>query len=141
MDVQVPVSLPVWDTDTLGFWEGAHNHQLMVKRCADCGYVIFPFTPLCRRCSSFNQDWVQSSGRGLIYTWTTVYLSTRPEFVKDIPYSLAAVELEDFPVRIPARLKGVEPGAVHIGARVEVRFEDLTPEVSLPYWIPAGGNI
>jgi uncharacterized OB-fold protein len=81
------------------------------------------------------QAWVPSSGRGHIYTWTTVYRSTRPEFANDVPYTLAVVELQDFPVRIPARLKGVAPGSVRIGAEVEVRFDDLTDEVSLMHWV------
>jgi len=134
MDAPLTRPLPIWDTDTVEYWTGAREHKLMVKRCTRCGHVSFPPHPICRRCSSMELEWVASAGRGHIYTWTTVYRSTRPEFVADVPYTLAVVELTDYPIRIPARLKGVAPGEVKIGAPVRVGFEDVTPEVSLPFW-------
>jgi uncharacterized OB-fold protein len=80
--------------------------------------------------------WVPSAGHGHVYTWTTVYRSTRPEFVNDVPYTLVVVELDDFPVRIPARLRDVTPGRADlIGAAASVRFDDVTPDVSLIYWV------
>lgn len=127
--------LPVWDADSEGFWVGTRNHQLMVQRCHDCGYATFPPLPLCRNCCSFHLVWVESNGRGRIYSWTTVFRSTRVEFADDVPYTLAIVELDDFPVRIPARLLGVEPLEAKIGASVRVGFDDLTDEVTLPYWV------
>jgi uncharacterized protein len=135
MDATPKRPLPIWDTDTEGYWKGAREHKLMVKRCTRCGYVGFPPYPICRRCSSMELDWVPAAGGGHIYTWTTVYRSTRPEFVADVPYTLAVVELSDYPIRIPARLKGVAPRGVQVGASVRIQFEDVTPEVSLPYWV------
>jgi uncharacterized OB-fold protein len=127
--------LPIWDPDTEGFWIAARDHVLAVKQCQACGYTTFPPWPTCRSCSSLEFAWRPTSGRGRIFTWTTVFVSTRPEFKNDVPYTLAVVDLDDFPVRIPARLRGVAPLQAKIGGAVSAGFEDVTAEVSLLHWL------
>ena len=132
--------LPTWDRDTAGFWEAARSHVLAVQTCRNCGAASFPPWPSCRKCGSRELAWTPSDGRGRIFTWTTVYRSTRPEFEQDVPYTLAVVELNQFGVLVPARLRGVAPLEAKIGTPVEARFEDLTPDVSLLYWVVEGGK-
>ena len=139
-DTKTTRPLPIWDRDTAGFWEAARRHVLAVQTCRRCGAASFPPWPSCRNCSSLEMAWTASVGRGTVFTWTTVYRSTRPEFADDVPFTLAVVELADFPVLVPARLRGVAPLATKIGTPVEARFEDVTPEVSLLYWVVDDGH-
>jgi uncharacterized OB-fold protein len=48
-----------------------------------------------------------------------------------VPYVLALVELEEG-VRMMTNIVGCDPDAVRIGASVEVVFDDVTDEVTLP---------
>lgn len=127
--------LPVPDDSTQGYWDAARRHELAVRRCAKCGSASFPPWACCRRCQSVDYEWAPTSGTGKIWSWTTVYRSTRPEFEKDVPYNLAVVELDDYPgVLVPARLPDVEPGKVVIGTAVRADFDDITSEFSLLRW-------
>ena len=127
--------VPIWDKDTLGYWEAARNHVLAVQKCKDCGATSFPAWACCRQCNSMDLEWAPTSGKGAIFTWTTVYRSTRPEFADDVPFTLAVVELEDYPVLIPARLIGVAPLEAKIDAAVEAQFLDINEDVSLLQWV------
>jgi len=48
---------------------------------------------------------------------------------------LAYVELDEGP-RLLTNIEGCEPEDVHIGMRVEVQFDAVTPEVTLPKFRP-----
>lgn len=126
---------PIWDKDTVGYWEAARSHVLAVQRCKDCGTSSFPPWACCRHCNSMDLEWAPTSGKGTIFTWTTVYRSTRPEFADDVPFTLAVVELDDVPVLIPARLLDVAPLEARIDTPVEARFEDINEDVSLLQWV------
>jgi len=132
--VSVP-PLPVWDEQTKGFWDAAREHVLAVQTCTSCGTASFPPWAACRTCHAREFVWAPTSGLGTIYTWTTVFRSTRPEFADQVPYTLAVVELDDHPgVLVPARFPGIEPLKATIGVRVKATFEDVTPEVTLLRW-------
>lgn len=126
--------VPIWDKDSLGYWEAARKHVLAVQKCKDCGATSFPPWACCRRCNSMDLGWAPTSGKGTIFSWTTVFRSTRPEFAKDVPYTLAVVELDDYPVLIPARLIGVAPLKARIDTPVEAQFVDINDDVSLLEW-------
>jgi uncharacterized OB-fold protein len=65
-----------------------------------------------------------------------VHRSQAPGFKERLPYVLAYVELEEG-VQVLTNLVGCAPGEVAIGMPVRVTFEDVTPEVSLPRFVPA----
>jgi uncharacterized OB-fold protein len=54
-----------------------------------------------------------------------------PQFADKIPYSPVIVELEEG-VRMVTWLTDVEPDGLKLGMPVELAFEDVTPEMSLP---------
>lgn len=95
--------------------------RLVASRCQACGAHFFPQRLVCARCLARDLATVPLSGRGTLYTYTTVYQST-PEF--PTPYLLAYV---DFPegVRVLAQLIGAPPDAVRIGMPLELRVEPM----------------
>jgi len=77
------------------------------------------------------------SGRGTVYTYAIVRRAPTPGFRGDVPYITAIVELEEGP-RMMTNVVGVaaEPEAITVGMPVEVTFEDITDEISLPKFRP-----
>ncbi|MAG34503.1 MAG: hypothetical protein CL908_26830 [Deltaproteobacteria bacterium] len=113
------------------YWEGCREGKLRVQRCADCDTYVFIPQPCCGNCLSENLEWVESTGRGTIYSYTTVYRPQQPVF--ETPYTVIIVELEEG-WHMLSNLKGVAPEDVEIGAAVEVSYREMSDEITLPYF-------
>jgi len=131
-----PKPLPRVDEESKGYWEACQRHELYVQRCGDCGAPRHYPRALCPRCLSDRVDWVRSSGRGSVYTFTVTYQNQAAGFRDEVPYVLAYVELDEG-VRLLSNIIGCSPDAVRIGMPVEVVFDDVTPDVTLPKFKPA----
>lgn len=113
------------------FWRNIQAGRLTLQRCAHCKQYRHPPTPICANCLSFDDEWVEASGRGMIYTFTVVHHSVHPALDAKVPYVVALVELEEG-VRIVSNLaldEGVEP---RIGMKVQCRIEPLAPDFRIP---------
>jgi uncharacterized protein len=122
--------LPLPDGDTKPYWDAAKEHRLLIKRCQDCQTAIFYPRSVGPQCMSDRVAWVEASGRGTIYSYTVVHRAP-PQFVQDAPYVVALIDLAEG-VRMMSNVVGAAPSDVKIGAPVEVVFDDVTPEISLP---------
>lgn len=117
------------------YWEGCKNGKLLLQRCLDCGvYQTFP-RHLCYRCHSQKLSWVESSGRGTVYSFSVVYRPPMEEFAPDVPYVVAIVELQEG-VRMMTNIVGCPPEDATVGMGVQVVFDRVTPEVALPKFKP-----
>lgn len=88
-------------------------------------------------------EWVESTGKGRVYTFTTVLQPANPAFRTDVPYILGVVQLDEG-WRMTTNILA-DPKTLKIGDRVEVSWDDVTPEFSLPKFKPLvptrrGGN-
>jgi uncharacterized OB-fold protein len=128
--------LPRIDEDSRGFWEALARHELYFQRCRDCGTKRFYPRALCTNCLSSATEWVRASGHGTVYTFTVTQQNQAPGFREELPYVLAIVELEEG-VRLMTNVVGCAPDAVRINLPVEVVFDDVTAEVTLPKFRPA----
>jgi uncharacterized protein len=129
-----PVPLP--DPETKVFWDSARAERLSIQRCADCGVHQFYPRLVCHACLSDRLDWVPASGHGTIYSFTVV--ERAPGAFRDlVPYAVALVDLDEG-VRMMTRVRTERPHDLRIGQRVEVCFEDLTEDIALPLFAPAG---
>ncbi len=111
------------------FWDACREERLVVQRCEDCGTYVFIPQPCCGECLSEKLEWVESSGRGTLYSYTTVHRPQQPSF--RVPYTVVVVELEEGWYML-SNLIGVEPGDVEIGSPLEVCFEKRSDEITLP---------
>jgi uncharacterized OB-fold protein len=59
-----------------------------------------------------------------------------PGFAKDVPYVVAIVEMDEG-TRFTSNIIGCKPEDVYVDMPVEVVFEDITEEISLPKFRPA----
>jgi len=128
--------LPRIDEESRGYWEALARHELYIQRCRDCGAKRFYPRAHCPVCLSAATEWVRASGRGTVYSFTVTYQNQAPGYRDTLPYVLAVVELAEG-VRLMTNVVDCAPEAVRIGMPVEVLFEDVTPEVTLPKFRPA----
>lgn len=129
--------LPDITPESRPYWEGCRRHELLLQRCGACGALQHYPRGVCATCWSPDLEWQQSSGRGTVWTFTVVHRSQAPGFKDALPYVLAYVELEEG-VQMLTNLVECDPARVTIGMPVEVTFEAVTPEVSIPRFRPVG---
>ncbi|MHB8341916.1 MAG: Zn-ribbon domain-containing OB-fold protein [Mycobacteriales bacterium] len=128
--------LPTIDDATAPWWAAAREHQLLIKRCADCGRPHFYPRSFCPYCWSERVDWEPASGRATLYTWSTVYSNDLPPFQARVPYVAAIVDLEEGP-RMMTNVVEAAPDALRVGMALQVTFRKETEEVTLPVFRPA----
>lgn len=130
---ELPRPVPQGDRDTAPFWEAQTEHRLTFQKCSDCDEIRYPVGPMCPECHSLAFEWVESSGRGTIYSYTVVRHQTHPAFA--VPYTVALVEMEEGP-RVVAELQGDGADSPKIGTAVRVEWVDH-PNQPLPVFVPA----
>ena len=107
----------------------------MVQRCCGCGAFVHIPEPCCTRCTSFDLEWVRSSGRGTVYSYSVVWRPQQPAF--EVPYVVAIVELEEGWKTLTNVIE-CDPAQVRVGMPVAVTFRRMSEEVTLPYFRPRG---
>jgi uncharacterized protein len=122
-----PVPRPTALTEP--FWDACRERRLIVQRCATCATHVFIPQSFCPECLGTELEWVESSGRGVVVTYTVVWRPQTPAF--DAPYVVAVVRLDEG-WEMMTNVVDVDPESVDIGAPVVVRFLDVTDDVSLP---------
>ncbi len=127
--------LPYVHAETKPYWDAAKRHELLVRRCRACGRHHFYPRDFCPSCFSFDVEWVRASGRGAIYSFTVCHRAAQG-FEADVPYNLVLVDLDEG-VRVMSTVVGCPNDDLKIGMPVEVVFDDVTPEVTLPKFRPA----
>ncbi len=123
------------------YWDGARHGRLMLPRCRACGRAHFYPRVICPFCASRDLEWTQASGRGRLHAFEIAHRILNKAFRVKTPVVLAMVELEEGP-RLLTNLVNVtpDPKAIRCDMPVEVVFEKLTDEVTLPMFQPAGGG-
>jgi uncharacterized OB-fold protein len=129
--------LPQPTPETQEFWDGTKAGELRLQRCDACSHVIFPPRPFCPECASRNVSWFKATGKGKLHSYV---INHRPAFgfEQDAPYAIAVVMLDEG-VKMMTNMVDVAqtPEALVIDMPVEVAFDAVTPEVTLPKFRPA----
>ena len=113
------------------FYKFCKAHELRFQRCTDCGTWRHIPRDMCAKCGLFNFEWARSSGRGTVFSWTVVAQPMLPQFAPLVPYAPVLIELEEG-VRMVSWVTDVKPDDLALGMPVEVVFDDVTPEATLP---------
>jgi uncharacterized OB-fold protein len=118
------------------FWEGTRLGEFRLQHCNSCGKVWAPNGPVCPHCFSDDYRWDRMSGRGTIATWVVFHKLYHPSFARDLPYNVAFIQLEEGP-RIIANVVGASNDELRIGMPVEVTFDKVNEEVTIPRFRPS----
>jgi len=127
--------LPQVTPEMKPFWDAARRHELVVQRCTGCGTHRFPARDICSRCLSRDAAWIPVTGRGSVFSWAIMHQVYHPGFAAEVPYAVVVIELDEG-ARLVSNLVDCAPADIRAGMPVEVVFDDVAPDVSLPKFRP-----
>lgn len=117
------------------FWQACKEGRLLIMNCKQCSKPYFYPRRSCPSCWSEDVEWIQSSGRGTIWTLSEVAISLWGDAWNDVvPYTVAMIDLDEG-VRMASRLVG--GSGWKIGDRVQVSFQPGEKDVVMPYFTAA----
>lgn len=119
-----PDPIPWDDPITRGFWAAALDRRFVIQRCAGCGTHQFYPRPFCLVCQSDDVAFVDSLGRGTVYTRTRVAVQVLPDLAP--PYTVVLVDLDEG-VRMTGNVVDADGAAgadCAIGDRVRIAWRD-----------------
>jgi len=108
--------------------------RFTLPRCSDCGKFHFYPRPACPHCAGVRLVWAEASGRGAVYSHSTVHRAPSPAFKDEVPYVVAIVKSDEGP-HLLSRIVGTDPGRVRIGMRVRAKMQ-IHGEIALPVFEP-----
>jgi uncharacterized OB-fold protein len=133
LDERPPRPTPVPDGLSAPYWQAARQGRLVIQRCQACGTYHHPPLTMCTQCQSENLGYEPVSGKGTIYTSTITHDARTPAFAARQPYAIVWVELDEQPrLRVLTNMPDTPLDQVKIGAKVEVTFEEIAPDVTIP---------
>jgi uncharacterized protein len=94
------------------------RYSLVGEVCPHCDAKLFPPRDICPECGGEAKNLYNFSGRGEVYSYTTVY-EPPAGYEEYSPYTVALVKLAEGPL-VTAQLTDVEQDKVEIGMPVEM---------------------
>jgi uncharacterized OB-fold protein len=134
---------PIPDEDTEPYWDACKAHELRAQRCTACGRFRWPPRGFCPACFSWDFTWEALPGRGVVDAFSVVHHVVNPAFKAEAPYVVALVELDgtNGHVKLPTNIVDCPWEEVNVGMPVEVVFDDLNEEVTLPKFRPPAATV
>jgi uncharacterized OB-fold protein len=105
------------------YWERLEAGDVPFQRCAACGAAVYTPRVLCPVCGATELTWQASSGRGVVYSATTVHK-------RDGAYTVGLVDLEEG-IRVLVRVDGAADDEPPIGRAVVVVAGEIDGEPAL----------
>jgi uncharacterized protein len=126
MPRSIPAPQPT--SETKAFWDAAAQGRFLIRKCSACGKAHWYPRTICPFCSSDRTDWVEASGRGTIYSHST--MRRAPE-----PYVLAYVTLAEGPTML-TNIVDCDFDGLAIGQEVKVKFTPSDGGPPVPMFTP-----
>lgn len=127
--------IPKPTPETQHYWDGAKEGELRLQACNSCSETYFPPRPFCPKCGARDVKVVKASGKGKLYSYIINHLPS-PGYTP--PFTVAIVELEEG-IRLMTNLVDIEPDPekLELDMPLEVTFEKLNDDITLPQFKPA----
>jgi uncharacterized OB-fold protein len=119
---------PQGNPETAYFWEQTANGKLLIKRCTACGEAHYFPRSICPFCFSDKTVWEESSGEGVIYTFSRMRKSAAG------PYAIGHVTLKEGPSLL-TNFVDCDLEILKIGQKVKAVFK-ATDGAPLPFFTP-----
>jgi uncharacterized protein len=115
--------------ESLPYWQAADQGRLLLKKCSACGQVHHYPRDICPFCLSAETEWVEASGRGTLYSFSTMGQG-------EAAYTLAYVTLAEG-VTLMTNLVDCEPSGMRVDMPVRVVFKPSQGGHAVPMFTPA----
>ena len=102
------------------------RYALVGEVCPHCTAKIFPPRDICPECGDEAKDLYRFSGRGEVYSYTTLY-NAPAGYEEQAPYTVAMVQLEEGPL-VTAQLTDIDVKEPKVGMPVEMVTRKLGSE-------------
>ena len=137
MELDRPIPTPI-TPEAKPYWDGLKQGKLMLPKCSDCGHTFFYPRVICPKCSSRSIGWIQSSGKGKLFSFGIAHQTFNRAYKVPPPFVLAMIELAEGP-RMVSNLINVtpDPKVVKCDMPVEIVYTKLTDDVTIPLFQPA----
>ena len=96
-----------------------------------CANNLTILRPNCAYCGSSDLDWIESSGKGTIFTFTVTRQPVSRPLLGRIPWVVLEVELDEG-VHMISNLIDFHDEDLQIGMAVQVVFEQMDDDITLP---------
>ena len=129
--------LPQPTPETQHFWDGCREGKLLLQRCGDTGKAYFPPRPFSPFTGTREVEVFEASGKATLYSYVINHRPARG-FEDIAPYAIAVVKLEEG-VQMMTNIVDCEqtPEALELDMPLEVVFEKVSDDISLPKFRPA----
>lgn len=114
--------------DGQAYFDACAEGRLLIKRCGDCEEKHFYPRALCPFCFSANTEWVESSGKGVIYTYSIMRVAKEP-------YAIGYVTLAEG-VTMLTNFVDCDIEQIRIGQEVKVVFKPTKDGPPVPMFTP-----
>ena len=121
---------PLENPDTDAFWAGLRDGRLVIQKCGCCGTFRHPPSPICHTCHEGRHEWIESEGRGTVWTYSVVH-EPLDGWPGEVPYTVVVIALEEG-VKIVSNLIEGSHEKVRIGAPVELAVSPGVAGIPLP---------
>ena len=115
------------------YWDASRERRLIAQRCDDCGKWFAPADAACPNCFSTNWTWQESTGKGTLYSFSAMH-RVLPGYPS--PTILAVVELDEG-FTMFTNMVECDEHDLTCDMPVEVTYEDIAEDVTLPMFRPA----
>lgn len=122
------------DPADLPFWEGCREGKFLLHRCNICNRHYWPASR-CVEHGARDMNWVESPGKGTVYTYTVLHRALTPSMKDRIPFAVAVVQLDEGPF-YHSNIVACSHDAVKVGMRVSVEMADHDSGLSIPVFKP-----
>ena len=102
------------------------RYRLVGEICPHCSVKLFPPRDICPNCNNEAKNPYKFSGRGEIYSFTTVY-DPPAGHEENAPYVVALIKLEEGPM-VAAQLTDIGKQTFDIGTQVEMVVRKIKTE-------------
>lgn len=109
---KLPAPIPA--PESAEFWKAAAEGKFLIKRCTACSKPHWYPRAICPFCMSPKTEWIEATGRGKIYSYSTMRRAP-------VPFSLAYVTLEEGPTMM-TNLVQCDFDQLSIGQAVKITF-------------------
>lgn len=111
------------------YWTATAEGKLLIGKCSSCNAVHHYPRRVCPSCMSSDIEWVASSGKGKIYSFSVMRRAP-------VPYAIAYVTLDEG-VTLMTNLVECDFEALAVGQPVKVTFAQTEGGYNLPLFKPA----